>query len=209
MSAAAASAQKRRPWSNADAPDEQGRFRLRGLEAGNYHLQFNLPAPHWYVRTIAGLAMVAPANAKAAAGKAASQANNQFTLKPGQALDNIAVTVAANAARLQGRVSAAKGVRLRIHLIPADTAQAEDLLRYDETLAASDGAFQFDHIAPGKYWLLVQTVAANEPLERQRRMQAWDAVTRAKLRKDAELAAVAFEARPCSVNKDFKLEGKK
>ncbi|NOT58724.1 MAG: hypothetical protein HOP19_00700, partial [Acidobacteria bacterium] len=29
-------------------------------------------------------------------------------------------------------------------------ALAEELLRYDETIATNDGAFQFDHIAPGK-----------------------------------------------------------
>ena len=183
-------------------PNEQGEFTLRPLEAGQYHLRFDLPAPTWYVRTIAGL--VGPA-----VGKAAPLPSDQFTLKPGQALDNIVATIAGNAARLQGRVSAIKGARLRIHLVPADTAQAEDLLRYDETLAASDGTFQFDHIAPGKYWLLAQAVAANEPLETQRRLQVWDNAARKQLRKDAELAAVVFEARPCSVNKDFKLEAKK
>ncbi len=189
-------------------PDEQGRFQMNSLEPGTFWWSFDLPAPTWYVRTMAGLAALATTTTKAA-----PQASDQFTLKPGQALGNVVVTVAANAARLQGRVVAANGAklpaRLRIHLVPADTAQAEDLLRYDEAMATSDGAFQFDHIAPGKYWLLAQTVAANEPLETQRRMQAWDNAARAKLRKDAELAAVTFEARPCSVSKDFKLEWKK
>ena len=204
VSALTEGAPKRNPWGNVDAPNEQGQFRLRGLEAGTYHLQFDWPAPHWYVRTIAGLTATVPA-----AGKVLPAANDQFMLKPGQALDNVIVTVAANAARLQGRVVAASAAklpaRLRVHLIPVDATQAEELLRYDEVITQGDGLFQFDHIAPGKYWLLAQAVPANEPLETQRRLQAWDSVTRKQLRQAAARAGKEISLTACQRLADISL----
>jgi hypothetical protein len=192
----AADRRSRSPWIGTDVSDAPGRFQLRELEAGNYGLHFDWPAPHWYVRAVAGL----PQTANAAG----------FALKPGQALDNLVVTVATNGATLRGRVMAEEKTKLparvRIHLVPVETAQADDVLRYGETPMQPDGVFQFNHLAPGKYWLLAQAVPLNEPLTATPRLQARDATLRAKLRQEAAAANQTVELGACANRKDYKLK---
>jgi len=59
-----------------------------------------------------------------------------------------------------------------------------------------NGVFEFKNIAPGKYRLL-HRAARNEPSDRPSAPVAWDAVERAKLRKEAEAMKVEVELKPC------------
>jgi Carboxypeptidase regulatory-like domain len=79
----------------------------------------------------------------------------------------------------------------------ADPKAAEDVLRYSETIARSEGAFAFNNIAPGKYLLLTRVVPDDEPIDRAPFPAAWDANERAKLRKEAEAMKVEIELKPC------------
>jgi hypothetical protein len=45
---------------------------------------------------------------------------------------------------------------LIVHLVPAETASADEVLRYAEVAADRDGAFEIKNMSPGKYRLLVR-----------------------------------------------------
>jgi hypothetical protein len=82
-----------------------------------------------------------------------------------------------------------------VHLVPAEPAAADDVLRFAEVPAGRNGAFEFKNIAPGKYRLLTRTAPNDEPNDNP--PAAWDGVERAKLRKEAEAMKVEIELKPC------------
>src|SRR5262249_47155988 len=98
--------------------------------------------------------------------------------------------------------------RLRVHLVPADSALAEDLLRYYETPMRNDGTFIFKQLAPGKYYLLSRPVAEDESYERPARPLAWEQAERVKLRGEAEVLKHEVELQPCQAQKDIVLRYK-
>ncbi len=185
------------------AVNEKGEFIINNLDPGRYFLDPRLPTENWYVKSIVHAA--APATARAGAAKPAANndaGRNGLTLKPGDKTTGLTVTVADGAASLRGKVVAEKTgarlpERLRAHLIPAETAAADDVLRYAETLTRGDGAFALNHLAPGRYWLVARAVPDDEPSDRPVAPVAWDANERAKLRREAEAAKVEVELKPC------------
>jgi hypothetical protein len=131
-------------------------------------------------------------------------------LKAGEKVSGVMVTVAEGAASVSGKAVPANAPaetpagkdsrppsRLRIHLVPAETAGANDVLRYADALARSDGSFLLTNIAPGKYWLVARAATDDEPIDEPPAPIAWDAIERAKLRKEAEAAKTEIELKPC------------
>jgi hypothetical protein len=98
--------------------------------------------------------------------------------------------------------------RYRVHLIPAESAAAENLLRYAETRSGSDGSFAFKNLRPGKYWLLARPLPENESTEVQTNPAAWDAVERSNLRREAEKLKNVVEIHPCQRVSDYVLREK-
>jgi hypothetical protein len=132
------------------------------------------------------------------------------TLKQGEKLSGIEMTIAYGAASLGGKiVPATEGAqlpkRLRVHLIPAETAAADDLLRHTEAPVRGDGSFEFKHIAPGKYLLHTRQAAEKEATDDHTRPTAWDAAERAKLRREATAANNEIELKACQRVKDHNL----
>jgi hypothetical protein len=143
----------------------------------------------------------AGAEARGARTSAVSDvARNGIPLKPGERAGGT-VTFAEGAASLRGRVAPDKeGARLPlliVHLVPAETASADEVLRYAEIAADRDGAFEFKNMAPGKYCLLVRAAPDDESGDRLLAPVAWDANERAKLRREAEALKVDVELKPC------------
>jgi hypothetical protein len=178
----------RRVPPSTTVPSAPGDFKLNNLDPGRYRLGFELPSEDWYVR-----ALTLPADA--ATKKPVDAARTGITLRSGESGKFVTVTLAKGAASLQGTVSQPA----RVHLIPAEKEAADDVLRYAETAAASDGAFVFKHLAPGKYWLLAR------PLTEATRPAAWDSAERAKLRQAAEAANQTLQLQPCQRATDYKL----
>jgi hypothetical protein len=87
--------------------------------------------------------------------------------------------------------------RLRVHLIPAEVSAADDVLRYAETMVHAGGGFEFKHVAPGKYLLHIRRAAETEVNNDQARPLAWNAVERAKLRREAAAAKNEIELKAC------------
>ena len=196
-------------------PNRTGELNFRGLVAGRYRLNAQLLDERWFIRSIALPAPTAPAKT-APVTKAAPIApaktttlttlldasRNGLTLKAGERLDGVVVSVAEGAAALDGKVVNSKtNAPLRVHLIPAERERAEDVLRYAETQTVEDGAFRFRNLAPGKYWLLAQpapAALASQP-------EALDAAARARLRRLAETANQALELQPCQRLRKYEL----
>jgi hypothetical protein len=151
------------------------------------------------------------ANTKAARGAlVADISRNGITLKAGEKITGVVATITEGAAGLSGKViPALEGSRLpqrlRIHLIPAEARAADDVLRYAETFARSDGSFLLSNLAPGKYWLIARAAPDDETNDLPVTPVAWDATERAKLRREAMTAKNEIELRPCGRVKDYGL----
>jgi hypothetical protein len=82
---------------------------------------------------------------------------------------------------------------------------ANDVLRYSEAYARSDGSFLLSNLAPGKYWLIARAAPDDETSDRPVAPIAWDANERAKLHREAMAAKNEIELRPCGRLKDYVL----
>jgi hypothetical protein len=192
-------------------PDEKGEFAMKGLEAGRYRITANLPDGGWRIRAITQSVAGAGKQSSGATKKNVDISRDGVAVKPGEKLSGVELTVAEDAATLNGRVVPSKdGVKLpsslRAHLIPAEATSADDVIRYAEADVRGDGSFEFKHVAPGKYLLLARQVAEKEASDDQARPAAWDAVERAKLRREAMAAKNEIELRPCGRVKDYALK---
>jgi hypothetical protein len=80
-----------------------------------------------------------------------------------------------------------------VHLVPAEEAAADDVLRYAETDVQNDGSFELRRLAPGKYFLLTRQA----PEKDQSRPLAWDSRERMELRREAQSQQRQLELRSC------------
>lgn len=184
------------------APDEKGEFTLSHLEPDGYRIEADLPGENWFVRSMT-LPPVGAAKTKTDAARSA------ITLKAGEKLAGLEITLAEGAASVSGRVLPAKAggnlpSRLRVHLIPAESTAADDVLRYREVQIEKSGSFTFNHLAPGKYWLLARSIPDTD--KDIQRPAAFDSTERTKLRKEAEAANLQLELAPCQRVKDHVLK---
>jgi hypothetical protein len=160
----------------------------------------DLPDENWYIRAITQSASPKPIDVSRAG----------VALKQGEKLSGFEMIIALGAASLSGKVvplreGAQLPKRLRVHLIPAETAAADYLLRYAEAPVRGDGSFDLTHIAPGKYLLRTRQAAEKEANDAPVRPLAWDAVERAKLRREAAAAKNEIELKVCDRVKDHVL----
>jgi hypothetical protein len=205
--------------SSDNAPDAKGEFKLFNLAPGRFRLVPSLPNDAWYVKAISTAATPATAaaanaprrpataGAPAAATPGISAAAGSLNIKAGDRQSGVTITLAGGAAAVQGQLvgkdGAKQAARVRVHVVPADASQAEDLVRYQESLSRNDGTFELKHLAPGKYWLLARSLADDDANSRP---AAWDATERAKLRREAEASKQEINLTACQRLGDFKLQ---
>ena len=194
--------------------NEKGEFTVYYLAADRYFLEPRLPNENWYVKAITAPASTSASpntSGSAASGaRAADISRNGITLKAGEKITGVIATIADGAAGLNGKViPAAEGSRLpsrlRIHLIPAEASAADEVLRYAEVYARSDGSFLLSNLAPGKYWLIARAAPDDKTSDRPVAPIAWDANERAKHRRQAMAAKNEIELQPCGRLKDYVL----
>jgi hypothetical protein len=195
------------------ALNDKGEFSLRNLEAARYRLEIKLPSESWYVRAInlPGAAAQRPQPPPAAA--ATSNLNawpGVVTLKAGDQLSGASIMIGQDAAGLRGKVTPPGDATTipagsRVHLMPAEREQTDNLLRYSETLVNSDGTFAFTNLAPGRYFILARVGPATEP-DMPEPPTARDPAARAKLRREGEAANVVVELKPCQRVVDYALK---
>ena len=201
--------------------NNKGEFALRNLEAGRYRMEIKLPTESWYVRAIHLPAAAAqrasqesqptqPAQPSAAKPNQSNAWQGVVTIKSGEHLSGASIMVGQDAAGLRGRATpTGEGTAIpdgsRVHLILADREQANNVLRYSETLVNSDGSFAFTNIAPGRYFILARVEPPTE-MDAAPRPSAWDPTARAKLRREAEAANTIVELKPCQRIADYALK---
>jgi hypothetical protein len=182
------------------ALEKDGGFVVKNLETGRYRINADLPDENWYIRGIT----------QAATPKPVDVARAGLMLKQGEKISGIEMTIAQGAASLSGRVvplreGAQLPKRLRVHLIPTETAAADDLLRYAEAHVRGDGSFEFKHVAPGNYFIHARQASEKEASDDQARQLAWDLVERSKLRREAAAAKNEIELKDCERVKEHVL----
>jgi hypothetical protein len=145
-----------------------------------------------------------------------------LNLKAGERLAGLSIYVASGASSLRGRVVGSPEVAavgapseavsavatsasrpLRVHLVPAEREQADNVLRYAESAVAPDGTFALTNLHPGRYWLL--TRPAPDASDLPPRPLAHDADARSRLRRAAEASNVPLALAPCQRLSDFVL----
>ena len=180
-------------------PDPQGEFHLHNLAPGEN--RFNVPptAKYWYLKSIS---WPSGAGAKTApAGRPSDAARNWTTLKPGDRLSGLIVTMALGAASLRGQIETADGQklppRLFVYLVPAEPESANDVLRFFAVPAEVDGSFALNHLPPGRYWPFAQTAVESDVSVLSKLRLPDEAEARAKLRHDAESAKIDTTLQPC------------
>lgn len=180
----------------------KGEFAMGNLETGRYRLAITLPTEAWYVRKIAP-------PATSTQQRPTDSWQGVITLKSGERAGPFSITIGQNAASLRGRIDlTSEGsttfAGLRVHLVPIDREEANNILRYSETVVGNDGSFGFTNIAPGRY--LIAAISQQEELvSTTSRPAALDPTMRSKVRHEAETANMVVDLKPCQQLVDYKL----
>jgi len=190
-----------RPPQYAGSMNDSGEFTIYRLDPDRYFIIARAPDENRYVKSIAAPAAT-PRRSSVRSVATYDVGRSGLTVKSGERMTGLIVTISDGAASLRGKVATENEGspppgRTRAHLVPAETAAADDLLRYGEVAVDKDNAFEFKNMAPGKYRLLLRPPQNDEPNDGPPAPVAWDAVERAKLRKEAEAMKVEVELKPC------------
>jgi hypothetical protein len=184
-------------FSGLGQVNDKGEFTLRNLEAAKYRFDIKLPSDSWYVRAINLPASAAPGSWQ-----------GTVAIKSGESLSGVSIMVGQDAAVLRGRVGPEGSVvreGTHVYLVPVDSKETNNVLRYSETVVEKDGNFAFTNLAPGRYFILsrvetpTETDIAPHPV-------ALDAAARTKLRQKAEAAKIEVEVKPCQSVVDYSLK---
>lgn len=202
-----------RMMAGAVTPDAKGAFLFRNLSPGRYRLNTNFHARFWYLQSIS---RGAPAAANATTPKTATPkidpAASWTTIKPGEKVADLTITLAEGAASIRGKVPVAEGATIpsgtAVLLVPAEADKGADVLRYFITDVASDGAFTFNSLPPGRYWSLLQNPAQVELATLVKLRSPESAEARTKLRRTAESQKADIELKPCQTLSDYQLSFK-
>jgi protocatechuate 3,4-dioxygenase beta subunit len=184
---------------NVAGINDKGAFAVRNLRPGRHRIDIQLPSENWFLKAMT-MTGATPAN----------DPRNGITLKSGDRVAGLTITLATGAAGLKGKITPAGNAglpsRLRAHLVPAEPLAKDDLLRFAETPVESDGSFWFANLAPGKYLITTREIPVSVAPDEPARPVAWDAAERAKLRKEAEAAKVEVELKACQRVSNFELK---
>lgn len=180
-------------------PNQQGQFTLRNLAAGQYQILARQFAKYWYLQSISLPAPTGPNQTPI--NRTQDAVLNWITLRSGEQLSGLVVTIAEGAASIRGQITIDEGSlvpqRLYVYLVPAERDKAEDVLRFLAAPIAPDRTIALNNIPPGRYLMLLKP-----PLDRVRptlsKLRLPDeATTRATLRREAEEAKIEIELKPC------------
>ncbi len=184
-------------------PNDKGEFVISLLRPGLQHVDFELPGEQLYVKTL----MLAQTDPKA---KPIDAAKNGITMRSGDKVKGLVMTVSEGAAGLRGKVISTEDnkpptVKMRVHLVPSEPEAADEVLRFAEGEVASDGSFSLTNLAPGKYWLIARENSDQDQSEPDRKPLAWDAGARVGLRFEGEGSKKVIELNRCQRTSDFVL----
>jgi hypothetical protein len=190
------------PYSSFAVADAKGSFTLRNLQGGSYRVAPHVLADGWFIKSLAVLGQSgAPRIASLAAAK------DGISLKNGERVTGLVVTITEGAAHLHGHVSAGEGRTmpsgLGVYLVPAEREAADNVLRFYETRAQADRTFTLDNLNPGKYFIMLSPIPEDESgLMKSIRL---DSALRNEILKNATAAGKEILFKPCGDVADYEL----
>lgn len=199
---------QRIPWflSPTVNADELGNVLLKNLPPARYYFTIQHFAKDWYLKT---LAFVPSETASTKAGKLLDAARTWTTLKPGDRLDRLTITLAQGAASLRGYIALSKGEtlpeKLYVYLIPAERETTDDPLRFYGAAVTTEGKVALNNLAPGRYLVFAQG-ATDESASPLARLRSPDGTAdRTRLRREAETVKTMIELKQCQKVADLKV----
>jgi carboxypeptidase family protein len=188
-----------RMMSSSASPDSTGAFTMRNVIPGKYQFEPRFYARYWYLQSITtSTGTPKPQKVDAAA--------NWTTVKSGDQLSNLTITLAQGAASIRGRLTVPEGAAvpggMSVYLVPSEPDKADDVLRYFVSDVAGDLTFSFNNVPPGKYFALIDAQAPS--LTRLRQPES--APVRTKLRRSAEAKKNEIELKPCQNLTDYQVK---
>jgi hypothetical protein len=177
--------------------DARGSFNLKSLVAGTFLIDAREPASGWFARSIAFDRPIRNLNIP----------RDGLTVKAGERVAGLVVTIAEGAARLQGRISVPEGqalpMTLRVYLAPSERENADNILKFYETRPDVSGNFTVDNLAPGKYWIVARAFEENDSGAIKSIRQ--DKAFRAKVLHEAEALKKELALKPCEQLANYEL----
>jgi Carboxypeptidase regulatory-like domain len=182
--------------------DKSGVFLMRNLAPGRYTLNTRFFAKYWYLR---GISSASPGSGKTTV----DVARNGLSLRNGDRLTNLTVTLAEGAASLRGYIKLQEGKKLQpalmVFLVPAESEAADNPLRFFATTLQAEGKFAFANLSPGSYWPIVRSVASDDSLNSRTLRDIDQKEQRLKLRREAEANKIVLDLKPCQNVTDYEL----
>ena len=134
-------------------------------------------------------------------------ARDGLTLKSGERVSGLTVTIAEGGASFRGRLTVAEGQslppNLRVYLVPAEKESVDDVFRFFETRADTDGSFAMSNIAPGHHRIIGRAADESEPATVRPIRQ--DSGLRSQVIKEAEKARNEIQLQPCQRIVDYEI----
>ena len=177
--------------------DANGSVTLKNLVPGRYFFMPEFAAKYWYLQSIT-LPAVTPAT------KPIDVTRAWTTLKSGDRLSGLTITLAQGAASFSGHVAEDRAEDLFLYLVPAEKERAEEALRFFGAAIGPDRKVVLNNLPPGSYWVLVKS--SGEGTARLRLPDQKE--LRASLRREAEAAKTTIELKPCQNLTGFQLNVK-
>ena len=189
-------------------PNDKGEITLRNLAAGQYQIISRLFAKYWYLRSIT-LASAGNAGTGGQPNRSLDVVSNWTTVRPGDRLSGLTVTLSAGAGSLQGQIKLNEGEtlpgRLYVYLVPVEREKEQDVLRFFAAPVSTERKIAINHIAPGRYWIVAQPALEGATPTLTRLRLPDEKEIRTKLRRDAEQTKIEIEFKPCQNVTDYEL----
>lgn len=190
-------------------PDVQGDFTLRNLAPGQYRFNARPMVRYWYLKSISWQSSSSALPKAIQETRPADAARNWTTLKAGDRLSGLTITLAEGAASLHGQIDIAEGQslpsRMFVYLVPAEREKSNDVLRFFTSIVLGDRTFEMTNLAPGRYRIVARAVAENESNMLSKLRLPDEAEMRAKLLREAEATNIETELKPCQNVRDYRV----
>jgi protocatechuate 3,4-dioxygenase beta subunit len=182
--------------------DQKGSFTLRNLQPGNYLIDSQPPASGWYLKSI-----VIGTRTGAARIPTLNTARDGVSLKRGERVTGLLITITEGASRLRGRIPISEGKslppRTSVYLVPVEREATDNVLRFYEARLEADQSFTIDNISPGRYFIVAHSLADkdSDPVKSIRR----DSSFRTAISQKAAAAKKDISFKPCERIVDYEL----
>jgi len=179
--------------------DALGNIKLRNLAPSDYYFVTRFAVKSWYLKSVSLVSTTTK--------KTVDATRVWTTVKYGDQISGLKITLAEGAASVSGQVELADGEalpeKLFVYLVPAEKESSDEVLRFYGAAVTPDGKITVSNLAPGHYWLLART-GIEGGLTKLRVPDATE--TRAQLRREAEEEKTEIELKPCQNVVDYRLK---